>query len=446
MLQYEHTLRFVLADGRQILLQASRKSELNEWIARINYASAFKSAGIRMRPLDMSRVDVKLTGIAAAASHLRDLQHHGQSKARGWDSTASEPLVNLSPDNSEMRDQRHHPESPSTLLNALDNVDLGVPVAPEIDGASQFQATFNQVKADLAVGWSPSSVQVTPNSGTPHSEDSRFPSRSEIIQAKIQDLQSRIAAAHAHLDADMRFVRNVATLTPFQKSTRDRLVVALQAVSKRVMQVRLDITKLTCHRDVLSNDLISEGRSWRQAKTIALQAAQETLQDRLSSNPPQPTLAPHSEALGTGGSTMRSSPQYLDTPLSSRPESSLCDSFHSAMDFGPAWISADDLASPEFITPPLLDSPKLGSSLSFAHSDVNIPTSSPHRSSVTVQSAKRSSRTSDSEFGDHERVNSTHENFEEQAEAWNQTRCAQRVSLVRVPSYIQMPIGRNHHD
>jgi hypothetical protein len=401
----------------------------------------------------MSGIDIKLTGIAAAASHLRDLQHRGQLKAREWDSTAPGPLVNMSPGDSEMREQRFLLKSKPTLLNGLDNVDVGVPVAPEIDGASQFQATFDQVKADLAAGWwSSSSDQASPSSrisenpGSSHSEDSRLPSRSEIMQAKIQDLDSRIAAAHAHLDADMRFVRNVATLTPFQKSTRDRLIVALQTVSKGVMQVRLDITKLTCHRDVLSTDLASEGRSWRQAKTIALQAAQETLQDHFPGNHPQLTLPPHRETLGMDGSAMRSSPQYLDTPLSCRPESSLCDSFHSAMDFGPAWISADDLASSEFTTPPFLDSPTLNSSLSSSHTDFKPPTSSPRRSSLTVQSVKRSLRTSGSESGDHEGFYSAYDNPEEQAEAWNQTRCAQRVSLVRVPSYIQMPMGRKHNN
>ena len=35
--------------GRQLLLQAENERERNEWIAHINYASAFKTAGIRMR-------------------------------------------------------------------------------------------------------------------------------------------------------------------------------------------------------------------------------------------------------------------------------------------------------------------------------------------------------------------------------------------------------------
>ena len=64
----------MLPDGRHYLLQTQTERELNEWIARINYASAFKTAGVRMRPMGMSGKDVQLTGVAAATSHLHDMQ------------------------------------------------------------------------------------------------------------------------------------------------------------------------------------------------------------------------------------------------------------------------------------------------------------------------------------------------------------------------------------
>ena len=403
----------------------------------------------------MSGVDVK-TGIAVVASHLHGLQHHGQSKTR-----VLEHVVTMSPCDSDLKEQRYPSEPKPTLSNGLEDVDIDVPVVLEIDGTSQFQAAFDEVKADLAVGCRSSGDEASPSnqvatnfnippilvaSGSSQSEDPRLPSRSEIMRAKIHDLESWIAVAQAQLDADMRFVRNVATLTPFQKSTRDRLVVALQAVSKRVMQVRLDMTKLTCHHDVLSNDLASEGSSWRRAKSIALQAAQETPQNCYPGNPSEIALSSNHEILGMDASASRPSSQYLGTPLSCRPASSLCESFHSAIDFGPAWALAEEVASSEFPTlPPLFDSPKLSSSVSFPHTDVNSTTSSPRPHSLTIQSANRSSRTS-IESGDHEKFYSAREKGGEQAEAWNKTRCAQRVSLVRLPSYIQMPIGGKHND
>jgi hypothetical protein len=105
-----------------------------------------------------------------------------------------------------------------------------------------------------------------------------LPSRSQIIQSKIRDLESRITAAKSSLDADMRFVRNLAILTPFQKATRDRLQAAVQHVSKRIMRMRIDLIKLTCHRDVLAADLAAERRDMHTAKDLAFRAATETLQ------------------------------------------------------------------------------------------------------------------------------------------------------------------------
>ena len=48
--------------GRQYLMHAPTETDMNDWIALINYASAFKTAGIRMRPPGMTREQAKSTG------------------------------------------------------------------------------------------------------------------------------------------------------------------------------------------------------------------------------------------------------------------------------------------------------------------------------------------------------------------------------------------------
>ena len=59
-------MRLVLREGRHILLQASNNEELIDWLSIINYAGAFNSAGIRVRPLAMAGQDIELTGILGA--------------------------------------------------------------------------------------------------------------------------------------------------------------------------------------------------------------------------------------------------------------------------------------------------------------------------------------------------------------------------------------------
>ncbi|GLB36309.1 putative pleckstrin homology domain containing protein [Lyophyllum shimeji] len=453
--KHANTFRFVLADGRQTLLQASHEKELNEWISAVNYASAFKSAGVRMRPLEMSGLDIKLTGVAAATSHLHDLQIQ-TAKSHTWDSDAPRDLMGMLSGDPEPGTPRSPSKRRLTIVTNRADMDLEVPVAPEIDGAEQFKATFDQVKADLAAGRLasdddedlppeqplPDSTFDIPRPSTAlnHSEPSRLPSRAQIIHSKIEDLNSRISAVQSQLDANMRFVRNVATLTPFQKSTRDRLTAAVQNVAQRIMQVRLEITKLVCHRNVLTNDLASEGRSWQRAKVIALRAATETLQNRSHERVPRMTLSDHTAAPVESPTTIEPSCNR-ESFTRRRPESSICESFHSALDFGPDWPSTDDATSSFLGTGHLLDSPSHSTSSSLnSHSLRDSNVESPRRSLILAPNFQRqaeSSRTS-GDIVSHEKFYTALEHPDEEAEEWNRTRCAQRVSLVRLPSDINL--------
>lgn len=323
MTQHRHTFRFVLADGLQLLLQAPNDEELNSWISIINYASAFKSAGVRMRPLEMSRIDVKLTGVAAATSHLNDLQHQNRS--------ISGPGAVL---------YRRQTESRPRSIE----MEQDPPTAPEIDGAEEFEATFDEIKADLAAGrWTLSDDRdqaFTIPAPSARYRNKSLSSRAQIIHLKVEDLNSRLAASQLQLDSCMRFVRNIATLTPFQRSTRDRLTTAVQGISQRVAQVRLEITKLTCHRHILLSDLSSEANSWQRNKAIALQAATEILRSGSFS-----LLPPLGHPVSPNPSLAEGYFLHPGARSDTRPESSICESFYSALEFGSERPSAETLTS-----------------------------------------------------------------------------------------------------
>lgn len=451
--QYEHTFRVVIPDGRQLLLRAPDEIEMNEWISRINYASAFKSAGVRMRALGMSGKDVELTGVAAATSHLHDMQHHKRPayKVHSWDGEAAHDLMEMLTGNSESlgKNQKAAPNRRLTMMALQNDMDLDVDIASEIEEAHQFKVTFDQVKAELAAGnWSSSedssiedlprsrSLDVSsPRTPSPTRSDSLpLPSRSQVIQSKIRDSESRITATQASLDADLRFIRNVATLTPFQRATRDRLQVAVQGISKRVAQLRLDLTRLTCHRDVLANDLVAEKRDFHKAKDLAFRAATETLQSRRGKPVPQMTLSFHDE-----GQVLFPNLPTNDSDAPHRPESSVADSFHSALDFGPEWASFNDIESSAFLDASrVFDSPCPSSPVtpSAMHiSSESFPFPDPDRQSEPIPPSSTSKPAHF--FVSHEKFY-TAPDSQEEAEQWDRTRAAKRVSLVRVPSDIRM--------
>ncbi|KAG5726117.1 PH and SEC7 domain-containing protein C26F1.01 [Termitomyces sp. T112] len=456
--RHDNTFRFVLSNGRQLLLQASTEKELNEWIAGINYASAFKTAGVRMRPPEMSKTDVQLTGVAAATSHLHDLQTRS-IKPHIWNDDTPCDLMKMLSNDTALIESRPIPNRKLVVTNT-ENVDLEVPTAPEIDGAEQFKATFDEVKADLAAGFMTSNGQQVPPADAsskfshPHEaslrrETSRLPSRTSIIQSKIDDLDSRIASAQAQLDTNLRLARNIATLTPFQKSTRDQLLVAVQDLAQRVVQARLEITRLSCHRDVLSDDIASEWRSWRRAKTIALQAATEKLQNRHKIVPrmtfSQPASDPIDIHLIPKDSVFSHS---FDSSPSRKSESSLGESFYSAMDFGPDWPSSEEAPSKYLGTNHLFDSPPPSASSSVHSHTAYDGDLEPlrHSSTLPLPCSRVGSPHSSRDLLSNEKIYPASEAPDEEAEDWNQTRCAQRVSLVRLPSDFQLKARFGRHN
>jgi hypothetical protein len=415
---------------------------MNEWISRINYASAFRSAGIRMRPLELTCEDVHLTGVAAATSYLHDIQHPRPH----WGSDAAHDLMNML---SVEQNGRSWLERRVTVTASHSNIELDVPVAPEIEGAEQFKATFDEVKADLAdtchfpPNKEPSEnehvfIRDSPRNSPKSTSNGRLPSRSHIIQSKIRDFDSRITALQAQLDADSRCIRNVAALTPFRKSTGSRLLAAMQNMAKRVMQVRLDMERLTCYRIVLHRDLACESRLWEHSKQFALRSAKETLQSKYTI--PEMTLSLHDDQLHDTSVAEKPSPD-ITSPEGS--ESSV-GSFYSAVDFGLSWTSEDlTLRSPSLLnsTPGPSSSTSISSCLS---------SQSPHSTSLISGPFGRRSFSSSSnshhESGHQDGIDlhrehdvSSEEN-EEQAEEWNHTRCGHRVSLVHVPSDIRSSV------
>ncbi|KAI0079601.1 hypothetical protein K474DRAFT_1591777 [Panus rudis PR-1116 ss-1] len=443
--KYPNVLRLVMSDGRQVLFQAPSEREMNEWIARINYASAFKSAGVRMRSLGMSGKDIELTGKAAAASHLRDIQirerRTSNSRVRHWENRS--PVGGEGGRTSMLASTDPHPRRNGSI-------DSDAGSSPLESSTRLFKATFDQVKEDLAAGRWPlpdenslrsfrpraysleSTLSALPSNGNVNERgDQRASSRSRIIRSKISELDSKLSIARGQLETDMRFVRNIAVLTPFQRATRERLQAAVQTVSKRIMQVRLDIEKLLCHRDVLSRDLLAEERDWQRTKRIALNAAAASLQ-RQQIQPPRMTLSVY---LDDAEQSLQSLTAPADLPP--RPSSSTSDSFHSAAEFGSRSSLEDRASSSSSIH---ANGQAVKSSPTPQHHETLHSLRVQERSGHTPQHTDKTAETAVAEdiSHGHEKFVTAQEIPEEQAEEWNKTRAAKRVSLVRLPSDLRM--------
>ncbi|KAL5534415.1 hypothetical protein ACEPAG_877 [Sanghuangporus baumii] len=381
----DYVVRLVMASGRQILLQTENEIQRNEWIAHINYASAFKTAGIRMRPVsatENARMD--------RSSYTRDA-----------------PLI---PSES---------SSPaSDLFDGLLELDNN-PIANPDGSSAETQQT-----------------QLSPDNSGSNSH-----SRSRIVLTKIREFESKIESARTQLDSEIRLVHNLAILTPFQRSTRDRLQTSVINLARRIKQLRLDIVKVTCFRDVLAADLASEERE-RKCRKREESVSTSNWDDGVDVRPRLLPLPIHE------GDTLYSAPgQSLSrsdvSDLShGRPNSSICESFHSALDFGSDWPK--NTRPPSYLRRDTTPMQSLEQVSPLCTPSREASTGSPSGSGFFPSQFSAGPSIGDSSSSPSRDRRSGQRMSEEQAEEWNKTRAARRVSLVRVPATLTAMDNKGH--
>jgi hypothetical protein len=426
-----------MANGRHIFLRASDEDDLNEWICRINYASAFRTAGVRIRPIGMSPPDIRLTGIAAAASYIKSAhqaQRNQLGTIRQWDARINNvtPFDLSTEENLSIPTSRHESSdlpprhSLDRLLGNKPNtstppkVDMEAVLPPQIESGPQFKAIFDQTKLDLASrdAKRDASVisQISPRSPNEHA---LFSSRSSVMRTKLEDLESKFNAAQAQLDTHMTFVRNISILTPFQQVTRERLDAAIQAVSKKIIHVRLEVAKLACHRRVLEDDLVAARSEWQQTRALALRAALDAIESAAS---PVVDVIPASPTKHSNSEATEAEPRSTPRPIPRTPRSGMMETEHRTSSLtGSFYSAADGLDS---LDPDVDEEP--ASALPTDDPGPGFPfpsTGSPVLPRLSISG--------------HERFYTAVED-DAQAEEWNKTQAANRVSLVKLPSDLRI--------
>ncbi len=365
-----------------------------------------------MRAPSISGKDVELMGIAAAASHLRDLQSDSRgSRVRSWGRNSDGLIDRLSTSISA-------PESvfmPAGVSGREDS-DLDITAEPDIVAADQLKATFDQVKADLAAGRrsfvdaidAPSArsdgrprahslesaprPRLAPRSDA--SEPEQMSTRTTDIQSKLRELDSKISSLRLQESSDVRLLRNIAVLTPFQRATRERLGAVVLQTSKGIQTIRVELAIRLCHKEILGNDLFAQEQEWRRTKKIALKAATDSLHSRREPSISRMWPARLDEPATETGSL------YHRHDNSRVPESSsTTESFHSALDY----------------PRPPLDSP-------YVSGRDRTQTDSPSVSSPARETEGKT--TPELEPASHQRFFTAIEGPDEEAEEWNKTRAA----------------------
>jgi hypothetical protein len=465
-----------------------------------------------MRDMAMTRKQAISAGTAAAVSLVKDMKRNTRlvlPTIRPPQSDAS-PSVSLcvSSSDAEMPTSGDSPnDSPVSLPGISGNTThrmtvRGISGGVDLDtistarGDGRLEDTFNQVKAELAFGSSivdastnavrlpspvskgsiehmtgakspsdqiPSRDQRHDSTQAPDPQDRDGHHNSSVIHSKIRDLDSRIATTDLVLDSDLRIARNLHVLTPFQRSTRERVQNAVGPVARRVKELRLDIAKLQCQREILVADLMADEEDWERTKCVALKAATKELRVRtmstgFDSSSGSPVTHPLHSMRDDGDLATSSSVALSIWTTAERPQSSTSSFFtavddHSVRDRNSTLSMSDHIAvaAPRSLLPPVALHPRSDMDVAIQVNDepINVsnarrgspfPSSSdwtpPSRSSVGSTPVESPIITEPSSADPWSGVGTL---ADEEAEDWSKTRAAKRVSLVTLPPQIVSP-------
>ena len=162
---------------------------MNEWINLLNYASVFKTAGIRIRGMSMGKDQAVLAGAAAAASHKRDLQAvpKDDEAARSH----RKPIFGGVEDTDKLANRSRAPAKPERTSE--EDEAMGKKGVLAVDGGhdvvnegEQLEEVFDVVKAELAAGRGGATRKTTSLDGIEgprrSSSDHHHASRADHIQ------------------------------------------------------------------------------------------------------------------------------------------------------------------------------------------------------------------------------------------------------------------------
>ncbi|SJX60181.1 uncharacterized protein SRS1_11495 [Sporisorium reilianum f. sp. reilianum] len=237
--KYDFVFRLIAAKGRQYLVQAQSEDDMNDWIHKINFCASFRTSNIKIRGLDLA----PRVGSGADGTDRYDALE---------DRFGRPDLSRLS-------------FSGSTRRLNVDDSGRSTPTADDSGDLSR-EGTL-RLSVDPQSGPSESDAAARPRSSASHrlspsssAIQKRAKARREMMLTKIAETEVQMERARARLAEEIRLARHFAILTPFLKSTRDRIEMSALPLASRIRALRLDVAKAESRCRILRLDLAAGER------------------------------------------------------------------------------------------------------------------------------------------------------------------------------------------
>lgn len=418
--------------GARALLQAENEQERNEWMAHINYASAYRTAGMRMKdiaaPCDPNSPE---QGRRLNSIYLSSWREQSRERATPSPISPSSPLRRANTLGGQMQ------------KGSVD--ELGVVKNDQERGRGQSEILRprtaggqSRIRSVTTSFWPrvsviPADAETLVDEKYPLTvvtdSDTLLRSRSKVLKSKIAEMKSKAEALEKEVNADSRHLRLFSILTPFQRSTRTRIQAAVNNLSMKVMQVRLELVKAKCYIDVLSADLETEDSEYSRSEASGSDALQSGLDSDVDAQLPSyetsmASDAPPEHPIGNSNHVIHF-PRNTESPMP------ISISDNSDTDTPPS--SNPTFDSPEPTTTSALFPQNAASddALSISGSSLRDLVGAPAVRYMTMPPASPEPDTEPPAELTSSRMSNA---VDEEAEEWNCTRAAKRVSLVQLPA------------
>ncbi|BGP25923.1 hypothetical protein JCM10295v2_004866 [Rhodotorula toruloides] len=349
--KYRNVFRLVAPAGRQYLFQAHNEDELNSWLSAINFSAAFKTANIRIRPLQPAFPSPSPSSPRSSLSLFPP--HATSDPTRSPTSASSRPTT---PRMARSHMQDPVAQRPSTNSSTTPRPDSTTPDRPDPDTKPSTEDGDDNTPLSLLM--TPRAASSGTSGGAIAGSAPPITTRADLLRARINNLDAEIRSAKERLQADLRLAKHLAILTPFRSTTRERVLMAIPPIEKRVRHTRMHLAKLICYREVLSRDLLVEDRE--AERFLRKHSLHRTHSRHTSSVPRQRSPGQHSRHPNTHGPAHPSHlSQSTTSPRRSRTSHAQTDSdptsFESAAESLSALANGTDLDQPLSLTDNELD-------------------------------------------------------------------------------------------
>ncbi|KAK9248769.1 hypothetical protein V1506DRAFT_451852 [Lipomyces tetrasporus] len=204
----KNTFVMIAKGGVQDWFVADSEAEMNDWIAKVNYAAALNTSG------------ANLQGVNKSADGSPDLQHlvgslsplRTRSQYRTVESSTGE---------------KGHLLFSSLFFNEGSHVSDAGTVASAKEATIEF------------------ALQVAEG-------------RRDALQCKVRQLEDHLFSQTQELDADSRTAKHLSILTPILPRTRDSLILSAGLVSAKMDWLRIEVMRTRCFREILVKELDNE--------------------------------------------------------------------------------------------------------------------------------------------------------------------------------------------